>query len=140
MRDWIDWNGGECPVDPGTQVEVRLRDGRGVVGLADNLHWRKECAISDIIAYRVVEVAKSQAPIERAMAAAADSALTNQVGGDHYKKLAIQPIEYIHANNIPFPEGSAIKYLTRWRDKGGVNDLEKAKHLIDLLIELETRR
>lgn len=62
-----------------------------------------------------------------------------QVAGNHYKKLKIQPIEYIHANGIPFAEGSAIKYLTRWRDKGGIKDLEKARHFIDLLIELETR-
>lgn len=62
-----------------------------------------------------------------------------QIAGDHYRKLKIQPIEYIHANGIPFAEGSAIKYLTRWRDKGGVKDLEKARHFIDLLIELETR-
>jgi hypothetical protein len=68
------------------------------------------------------------------------SVLDTQVGGDHYKKLAIQPIEYIHANGIPFAEGSAIKYLTRWRDKGGIKDLEKAKHFIELLIELEGRK
>ena len=65
--------------------------------------------------------------------------LDKQVAGDHYKKLKIQPIEYIHANNIPFAEGSAIKYLTRWRDKGGIADLEKAKHFIELLIELEKK-
>lgn len=67
------------------------------------------------------------------------TALETQVAGDHYKKLKIQPIEFIHANNIPFAEGCAIKYLTRWRDKGGIKDLEKAKHFIELLIELETR-
>lgn len=65
--------------------------------------------------------------------------LDKQVAGDHYKKLKIQPIEYIHANGIPFAEGSAIKYLTRWRDKGGIADLEKAKHFIELLIELEKK-
>lgn len=58
-----------------------------------------------------------------------------QVGGDHYKKLKIQPIEYILANDIPFPEGCVIKYVTRWRDKGGISDLEKAKHFLELLIE-----
>ena len=68
------------------------------------------------------------------------SALSKQEGGSHYKKLKIQPIEYIHANGIPFAEGCAIKYLTRWRDKGGVEDLKKARHFIDLLIELETRK
>lgn len=68
------------------------------------------------------------------------SALLAQEGGTHYKALAIQPIEYIHANNIPFAEGCAIKYLTRWRSKGGLEDLRKAKHFIELLIELEERR
>ena len=63
--------------------------------------------------------------------------LSNQIGGDHYKSLAIQPVAYIHANKIPFIEGSIIKYVTRWRNKGGLKDLEKAKHFIDLLIQLE---
>jgi UDP-3-O-acyl-N-acetylglucosamine deacetylase len=66
--------------------------------------------------------------------------LTQQVGGEHYKKLKIQPLEYIHANGIPFAEGSVIKYVTRWRDKNGIKDLEKAKHFIELLIELESRK
>lgn len=68
------------------------------------------------------------------------SALNVQVSGDHYKKQSIQPVEYIHANGIGFFEGNVIKYVTRWRDKGGVADLEKAKHYIDLLIELEGRK
>jgi hypothetical protein len=68
------------------------------------------------------------------------SALDRQVSGDHYKALGIQPIEYIHANNIPFAEGSVIKYVTRWRDKGGLADLEKAKHFLELLIELESKK
>lgn len=67
------------------------------------------------------------------------SALDIQVGGSHYKDLKIQPIEYIHANAIPFAEGNIIKYVTRWRSKNGVKDLEKAKHFIELLIELESR-
>ena len=65
------------------------------------------------------------------------SALTKQSGGSHYKDLAIQPVEYIHANGIGYMEGNVIKYVTRWKQKGGVADLEKAKHYIDLLIELE---
>lgn len=66
------------------------------------------------------------------------TALDTQVGGDHYKKLKIQPIEFIHANSIGFAEGNIIKYVTRWRDKNGIKDLEKARHFIDLLIQLET--
>lgn len=68
------------------------------------------------------------------------SALDRQEGGSHYKDLPIQPIEFIHANGIPFCEANAIKYLCRWRDKGGLADLAKAKHYIELLIELETRK
>lgn len=67
----------------------------------------------------------------------APDSLSVQVGGNHYKDLKIQPVEYIHANTIPFMEGSAIKYLTRWRNKGGIADLRKARHFIDMLIDLE---
>ena len=67
------------------------------------------------------------------------SALDVQVQGDHYKKLKIQPVEYIHANGIGYFEGNVIKYITRWRDKGGNADLLKAKHYIELLLELEGR-
>ena len=67
------------------------------------------------------------------------SALDVQVAGNHYKDLAIQPVEYIHANNIGYFEGNVIKYVSRWRAKNGIKDLEKAKHYIELLIELETK-
>ena len=76
---------------------------------------------------------------QRGADAPTPNALNKQVDGGHYKDLKIQPIEYIHANNIPFAEGNIIKYVTRWRAKGGVKDLEKAKHFIELLIELESR-
>jgi hypothetical protein len=66
-------------------------------------------------------------------------ALTKQVAGTHYKDLPIQPVEYIHANAIGYFEGNVIKYVSRWRKKNGIADLEKAKHYIELLIELETR-
>lgn len=66
------------------------------------------------------------------------SALDEQEGGDHYKGRAIQPVQYIHANGIGFLEGNVIKYTTRWRDKGGLSDLRKARHYLDMLIELES--
>jgi hypothetical protein len=66
------------------------------------------------------------------------SALDVQTGGSHYKDLKIQPVEYIHANGLGFCEGSVIKYITRWRAKNGIEDLKKARHFIDLLIELES--
>lgn len=66
-----------------------------------------------------------------------NSPLDTQIGGNHYSKLAIQPIEYIDANDIPFIEGCIIKYATRWRDKGGIQDLEKIKHLVEIRIAME---
>ena len=67
------------------------------------------------------------------------SALDSQEGGSHYKDCAIQPVEYIHANGIGYMEGNVIKYVSRWRSKNGLEDLKKARHYIDLLIELEQR-
>lgn len=67
----------------------------------------------------------------------ADNALSRQVDGGHYVSFPIQPVEFITKNHIGFCEGNVIKYVCRWRDKNGVRDLEKAKHYIDLLIELE---
>ena len=58
-----------------------------------------------------------------------------QVGGSHYKKYKIAPVEFIIKNNIGFVEGNIIKYILRFKEKGGVQDLEKAKHYIELLID-----
>jgi TPP-dependent trihydroxycyclohexane-1,2-dione (THcHDO) dehydratase len=60
-----------------------------------------------------------------------------QVGGGHYAKFKIQPTEFIHANNVPFIEGNVIKYVLRHREKNGIEDLKKARHYIDLLIQFE---
>jgi hypothetical protein len=67
------------------------------------------------------------------------SALEKQVGGSHYRDMVIQPVEYILANGLGFIEGSVIKYVSRHKSKGGVEDLRKARHFLDLLIEHETR-
>ena len=67
------------------------------------------------------------------------SALDVQISGDHYKNKAIQPVEYIHANGMGFCEGNVVKYISRWKEKGGVKDLEKARHYLDILIQLESR-
>ena len=58
-----------------------------------------------------------------------------QVGGNHYKDMAIQPSEFINKNKILFAEGNAIKYICRHNNKGGKQDHEKAKHYIDMIIE-----
>ena len=63
------------------------------------------------------------------------SALQEQHGGSHYMNMDIQPIEFIHSNGLGYDEGTAIAYLSRWKNKGGVADLRKAKHHIELLIQ-----
>ena len=68
------------------------------------------------------------------------SHLATQVGGDHYKNMKIQPVEYIHANGLGYFEGNVVKYISRWRSKNGILDLEKARHYLDLLIELEQNK
>ena len=62
-------------------------------------------------------------------------ALGIQVGGDHYRKFKIQPIEYILKNKLGFIEGAVIQYVTRWKGKNGVEDLKKARHALDVYIE-----
>lgn len=68
------------------------------------------------------------------------SAWNNQRDGSHYKKLAIQPMEYSMSNGLDALQHSIIKYVTRFRDKNGIADLEKARHCIDMLIEWEARQ
>ena len=58
-----------------------------------------------------------------------------QVGGDHYSKMKIQPSEFINKNEMLFAEGNAIKYICRHGSKGRLQDLLKAKHYIDMIIE-----
>ncbi len=63
-----------------------------------------------------------------------------QIGGNHYSDMTIQPIEFIHKNGLSFIQGNVIKYVCRYKSKGGIEDLQKAKHYIDLLIELDPEK
>ena len=65
------------------------------------------------------------------------NALNVQVSGEHYKHMKIQPVQFITANGLSFLEGCIVKRISRWRSKDGLKDLEKIKHEVDLLIELE---
>jgi hypothetical protein len=64
-----------------------------------------------------------------------NNAFFKQVGGSHYKKYKIQPSRFINENKILFAEGNAIKYICRHQDKGGKQDLLKAIHYIQMIIE-----
>lgn len=59
------------------------------------------------------------------------------IGGNHYKKLRIEPWDVIESNNMGFFDGNALKYIMRYKEKNGVEDLKKARHYIDKLIEIE---
>lgn len=65
------------------------------------------------------------------------SALKKQVSGSHYKDFPIQPVEFIHKNNIPYLEGNVIKYTCRHKSKNGKEDILKAIHYLQLILELE---
>lgn len=62
-----------------------------------------------------------------------------QVAGTHYKDKAIQPWDYIVANDLGYLEGNIVKYVSRWKDKGGVDDLRKAQHYLTKLIETQVK-
>ena len=121
---WIKHDGGPMPVPGDMDVHWMI----------DRAYWSKEMPAGPLSAEMLSwEIITEYAIVKPSQARALDS----QEGGDHYKSLAIQPAEYMMANNIPFMEGCVIKYVTRWRDKGGVEDLRKARHFLDMLIENE---
>ena len=68
-----------------------------------------------------------------------EKANDTQIAGEHYKSKTIQPWDYIISNNLGYMEGNIVKYVSRWRDKGGVEDLKKAQHYLAKLIEVTTR-
>ena len=63
-----------------------------------------------------------------------------QIGGNHYTSKTIQPWDYIAANQLGYFEGNIVKYVSRWRDKNGIEDLRKAKHYLEKLIEFEVNK
>ena len=66
--------------------------------------------------------------------------LSTQVGGGHYQNLAIQPWTYTFANNLGPAEHTVLRYITRWQNKNGLEDLRKAIHTLEIYIaELEER-
>lgn len=64
---------------------------------------------------------------------------STQVGGNHYSKMKIQPIDFITENGLGYIEGNIIKYVCRYKDKNGLEDLQKAQHYLQMLIEQETK-
>ena len=63
-----------------------------------------------------------------------------QVGGTHYSRLSIEPIQFIEANGLGYSEGNVVKYISRWKNKNGLEDLNKAKWYVERLIQVEEER
>ena len=70
-----------------------------------------------------------------------EKATDKQIGGDHYKSFKIQPYVFFHANQLPFHKADIIKRIMRYDLEGGkgIEDLEKIKHEVDMIIELESK-
>lgn len=126
QREWNLWGGAEKPPYMGT-VEVKYRDGEKECAKSNAFRWNHSDSYADIVAWRPVVVDSDKV----------ETALDTQIGGEHYKKHAIQPVEFITKNALGFLEGCVIKRICRYEDKNGLEDLKKAKHEIDLLIELK---
>jgi len=107
---------------------MRRKPNMSVTQIAEKL------GVSRVTVYAARKQVKQVEEKEAALEPTVD---TRQVGGDHYTKLAIQPWEVIERNGMGFFDGNAVKYLMRYKAKGGVQDLEKARHYLDKLIELE---
>jgi len=67
-------------------------------------------------------------------------AIDMQVGGEHYMNMALQPIEFILHNDMGYIEGRVVEYMARWKAKGGIVDLHKSRHLLDIAIEFYEER
>ena len=148
--DWHD-NEGVQPVDDEVLVDVMFfNETKSYQSKPANIWlWSVESKTNiDIKKWRIhSDVKESQADFSVRSLACDDgpmvsepvrkSPLSTQVGGDHYAKLAIQPMQYSMENGLDPLQHTVIKYVTRFRDKAGIEDLEKAKHCIDMLIEFE---
>lgn len=128
LRHWRVWDGKEnCPYTG--MVEVTFYDGNTDRGQSTSFRWNHNDSLGDIVAWRPALPSVDSEKVE--------TALNTQIGGEHYKKHAIQPVEFITKNKLGFLEGCVIKRICRYEDKNGREDLEKIKHEIDLLIELK---
>jgi hypothetical protein len=129
----------ECTGTPGANCGKCWVDGKD----ANRKRYVCTCAVltpAPGATTRVLTEGLKPAPKTDAYVIPRATKLRQQVGGDHYVNMAIQPLEYILANNIPFAEGAAIKYISRWRNKGGIQDLKKAIQTLEVIIEHEEQK
>lgn len=88
----------------------------------------------------MVSMGNNRTGMEVSKVMSTTSAFDKQEGGDHYRNMKSQPFGFVRDNNIGHAEGEAIYRLLRWRDKGGIADLKKVIHTVELIIEYEEKR
>lgn len=129
-NEFIDWQGGERPVDPDTIVQVCLSGTEGYfIRRAGEFNWNRNNSNGDVVAYRVVEDEKPK------------TARDTQVGGDHYKKSTVQPWDVVDTwpieQQIGFYRGNALKYVMRMGTKDeNLREIRKAAHYLQKLAEV----
>lgn len=133
QREWVRWDGGEKAPYMG-MIEVQFRDGEKQIAGNTAFRWNHIGSCADIVAWRPAW------PLAGGDSEKVETALNTQIGGEHYKRYVIQPVEFITKNKLGFLEGCVIKRICRYENKNGLEDLKKAKHEIDLLIELKYGR
>ena len=99
--------------------------------------WGRLCQFSQYDLRNPPQIVRGARPIEGKHSGVDVSALDRQISGSHYKTMKIQPLEYALENDLGVCEHAVIKYVSRWREKGGVDDLRKAIHYCEILIERE---
>lgn len=122
-----------------TNAEIAILTGEpaNLVSVARvSLRKRKPRAVKVVQEKKTTQIVDAVATPEEEEAFQAMTANAMQVGGNHYKGKAIQPWDYIASNNLGYLEGNIVKYVSRWKDKGGVEDLKKAMHYLTKLIEV----
>ena len=138
-----------CRGEPRYPAITRFVGERGMIYGSDgssceanqNLRWHEENEpeVTEDEAINIVggRPWEPQSPATATQPAPTPTAFSVQIGGDHYKNLPIQPIEYCQRNGLGAVESFVVKYVTRWKAKGGVDDLRKAIHLLEMLVEME---
>jgi hypothetical protein len=115
-------------------IDGRMR----IVGSGADKEWEEpqsEAEAWDALRNKVWNAKTGEEALQALNEANKDGALTRQEGGNHYKDMAIQPVEFITANNLGFLEGNVVKYICRHHAKNGAEDIKKAIHYCELLLQ-----
>ena len=121
-----------------TEVEFKVGDKvRRIAEFRDYPHGRDVMTVTKVQPGNIILDDGKPGWMPRYFELVEPSATLKQVGGDHYRTLAIQPVDYITQNKLDWCEGNIVKYITRWKQKGGVDDIKKVIHYAELLLGMQ---